>query len=60
MLEILEGQYANEDKRGGHPSKLSILDKFVIMPGHYHDYRTMGSIAFDYGISRSTVYESIC
>lgn len=59
MLEILEEQYASEHKRGGHPAKLSILDKLVIMLGYYHDYRTMDSIAFDYGISRSTVYESI-
>ena len=59
MLGILEEQYANEHKRGGHPPKLSILDKLVIMLGYYHDYRTMESIAFDYGISRSTVYESI-
>ena len=59
MLEILEEQYTNEHKRGGHPLKLSILDKLVIMLGYYHDYRTMENIAFDYGISKSTVYESI-
>lgn len=59
MLEILEAQYANDHKRGGHPSKLSILDKLVIMLGYYHDYRTMENIAFDYGVSKSTVYESI-
>ena len=59
MLGILEEQYSDEHKRGGHPPKPSILDKPVIMLGYYHDYRIMESIAFDYGISRSTVYESI-
>ena len=59
MLEILKETYQQEHRRGGHPPKLSVLDKLVIMLGYYRDYRTMESIAFDYGVSKSTVYESI-
>ncbi len=59
MLEILEETYRQEHSRGGHPPKLSVLDKLVIMLGYYRDYRTMENIAFEYGVSKSTVYESI-
>ena len=59
MLKILEETFQQEHRRGGRPPKLSVLDKLVIMLGYYRDYRTMESIAFDYGVSKSTVYESI-
>ena len=59
MLEILEKAFQEEHRRGGHPPKLSVLDKLVIMLCYYREYRTMESIAFDYGVSNSTVYESI-
>lgn len=59
MTEILEETYRKEYRRGGHPLKLSVLDKLVIILSYYRDYRTMESIAFDYGVSKSTVYESI-
>ena len=59
LLEILEKAFQEEHRRGGHPPKLSVLDKLVIMLCYYREYRTMESIAFDYGVSKSTVYESI-
>ena len=59
MLVILEETFREEHRRGGRPLKLSILDKLVIMLCYYRDYRTMESIAFDYSVSKSTVYESI-
>lgn len=59
MLEILEETYRQEHLRGGHPLKLSILDKLIIMLGYYREYRTMENIAFDYSVSKSTISESI-
>ena len=59
MLGILEKTFQEEHRRGGHPPKLSVLDKLIIMLCYYREYRTMESIAFDYGVSKSTVYESI-
>ena len=40
MLEILEETYQQEHRLGGHPSRLNVLDKFVIMLCYYRDYRT--------------------
>ena len=60
MLELLNEAYRIEYIRGGYLPKLSILDKLVIMLSYYYDYRTMGkNIAFDYGIAKSTICESI-
>lgn len=59
MLGILEKTFQEEHRRGGHPPKLSVLDKLIIMLCYYREYRTMESIAFDYGVTKSTVYESI-
>lgn len=60
MLEVLEKTFREEHRQGGRPPKLSVLDKLVIMLCYYREYRTMESIAFDYSVSKSTVYESIC
>lgn len=60
MLEVLEETFREEHRQGGRPPKLSVLDKLVIMLCYYREYRTMESIAFDYGVSKSTIYESIC
>lgn len=59
MLEVLEKTFREEHRQGGRPPKLSVLDKLVIMLCYYREYRTMESIAFDYSVSKSTVYESI-
>ena len=59
MLEILEETYRQEHLKGGHPPKLSVLDKLVIMLGYYREYRTMENIAFDYSVAKSTICESI-
>ena len=59
MLAILEETFCKEHSKGGRPLKLSVLDKLVIMLCYYREYRTMESIAFDYQVSKSTVYESI-
>lgn len=60
MLEVLEKTFREEHRQGGRPPKLSVLDKLVIMLCYYREYRTMESIAFDYSVSKSTIYESIC
>lgn len=59
MLAILEETFGKEHSKGGRPLKLSVLDKLIIMLCYYREYRTMESIAFDYQVSKSTVYESI-
>jgi len=59
MLVILKKAYEQEHLMGGHPPKLSVFDKLIIMLSYYREYRPMGNIAFDYGVAKSTIYESI-
>ena len=35
------------------------IDKLVIMLFYYRDYGTIENIAFDYGVAKSTICESI-
>ncbi len=59
MLEILEIEYKHRHIKGGRPGKLSVLDKLVILLCYYREYRVMENIAFDYGVSKSTICDSI-
>ena len=59
MLKLLNETYRTEHLKGGHPPKLSVLDRLVIMLSYYREYRTMENIAFDYGVTKSTICESI-
>lgn len=46
MLKVIEEANKNGHCKGGHPCKLSLLDKLVIMLFYYREYRTMDSISF--------------
>ena len=59
MLEILETDYRRKHKQGGRPPKLSVPDKLIIMLQYYKEYRTMECVAFDYGVSKSTICDAI-
>ena len=59
MLKLLNESYRIEHSRGGHPPKLSVLDRLVIMLPYYRDYRTIENIAFEYGVVKSTICERI-
>ena len=59
MLKLLNEAYRIEHLKGGHPPKLSVLDRLVIMLSYYRDYRTMENIAFEYGVAKSTICECV-
>ncbi len=59
MLQILKEEHKHRHLKGGRPGKLSVLDKLVIMLCYYREYRVMENIAFDYGVSKSTICDSI-
>lgn len=59
MLEILNSKYVELHKQGGKNPKLSVLDKLIITLGYYREYRSMKNIAFDYGVVKSTICDSI-
>jgi hypothetical protein len=58
-LSILDGAFAELHGRGGRTPRLSVLDKWVVTLGYYHDYRTMQNIAFDYGVSKSRISDAV-
>ena len=59
MKAILQKEYDMMHKAGGAPPKLTIEDKLIATLKYLRDYRTMESIGADYGVSKSTICESI-
>ncbi|MDR0742989.1 MAG: transposase family protein [Tannerella sp.] len=59
MLSILQREYDALHKKGGKPSKLPVKDKLYITLKYLREYRTMDSIAAEYGVCKGTVCLSI-
>jgi hypothetical protein len=55
MLSILQKEFVALHKRGGKPPKLTPGDKLYISLKYLRDYRTMDSIATEYGVCKGTV-----
>jgi hypothetical protein len=59
MRSILQKEFDRLHRQGGSPPKLTVEDKLTVTLKYLREYRTMESIGHDYGVSRSTVCESI-
>ena len=59
MRKILEKEYEKIHKKGGSPPKLSVENKLFATLKYLREYRTMEHIGGDYGVSKSTICESI-
>jgi hypothetical protein len=59
MLSILQREYDALHPKGGKPPKLTVKDKLDITLKYLREYRTMNSIAAEYGVCKGTVYLSI-
>jgi len=59
MKAILQKEYDEMHQSGGSPPKLTVEDKLTVTLKYLREYRTMESIGADYGVSKSTVCESI-
>jgi hypothetical protein len=59
MLSILQREYDALHQRGGKPPKLTVEDKLSITLKYLREYRTMDSIAAEYGVCKGTVCLSI-
>ena len=59
MKAILQKEYDEMHKSGGSSPKLTVEDKLTVTLKYLREYRTMESIGADYGVSKSTVCESI-
>jgi len=55
MLSILQKEFNTMHKNGGKPPKLLPEDKLYITLKYLREYRTMDSIAADYGVCKGTV-----
>jgi len=59
MYSILEEEFIKLHEKGGKPTKLSVLDKLMITLSYWREYRTYRNIAFDYGVGKSIIGNSI-
>ena len=59
MLVILQKEFTAMHKRGGKPPTLTPKDKLCVALKYLREYRTMDSIAAEYGVCKGTVCLSI-
>jgi hypothetical protein len=59
MLSILQREYDTLHQKGGKPPKLKIEDKLSVTLKYLREYRTMDSIAAEYGVCKGTVCLSV-
>jgi len=57
LLEIADT--CQRKSNAGRKSQLSILDKLVIALQYWREYRTYRHIAFDYGVGKSVIGETV-
>ena len=59
MLLECETYHTKKKAKGGKPNKLSVSTQILLMLEYYREYRSMAHMAFDYGVSESTVSRTI-
>ena len=59
MQSVLQKEYDELHRHGGSPPKLSLEDKLTITLTYYREYPTMEAIGTDYGVSKSTICQTI-
>jgi hypothetical protein len=59
MKSILQKEYDSLHRSGGKPPTLTVEDKLYVSLKYLREYRTMDSIAAEYGVGKSTVCESL-
>jgi hypothetical protein len=55
MLSVLQKEYGVLHQKGGKPPKLTVEDKLCMILKYLREYRTMDSIAAEYGVCKGTV-----
>ena len=59
MLDILTAAYHKRHRKGGRPPKLTVGDQLLMTLQYWREYRTMAHIAYDFGIAKSSVSDTI-
>jgi hypothetical protein len=59
MLVLLTAARQERHRKGGRRPKLSPGDQLLLTLQYWREYRTMAHLAFDFGIAKSTVSDTI-
>jgi transcription initiation factor TFIIIB Brf1 subunit/transcription initiation factor TFIIB len=59
MKDILQKAFNKLHQAGGRPPKLTVAEKLAATLKYLREYRTMESIAADYGVAKSRISETI-
>lgn len=59
MVLVLESGLQELKIKSGHPNKLSVEDRLLMLLGYYREYRTFFHIGLDYGLNESNVQRNI-
>lgn len=59
MLAVLTDTREKRHKKGGRWPKLSVGDQLFLTLQYWREYRTMAHIAYDFGVAKSTVSDTI-
>ena len=59
MVDVLDEAYAIKHKRGGRPALLSIPDQLFLSLKYWRQYVTQKELAFEFGVSETTVRDTI-
>jgi hypothetical protein len=59
MHARLNAAYQQRHRKGGRRPKLSVGDQLFLTLQYWREYRTMAHLAFDFGVSKSTVSDTI-
>jgi len=59
MYVVLLRAFRILHKQGGKPPTLTVLDKLIIALCYWREYRTYRHIAFDYGVGKTAIGDSV-
>ncbi|GHT42770.1 hypothetical protein FACS189443_6100 [Planctomycetales bacterium] len=59
MLAVLRVAYQERHQKGGRRPKLSVGGQLFLTLQYWREYRTMSHLAFDFGVAKSTVSDTI-
>jgi len=59
MYKVLLRAQRKLHEKGGKPLCISVLDKLIITLMYWREYRTYRHIAFDYGVSKSSIGNAV-
>jgi len=59
MLALLTTAYHERHRKGGRRPSLTVGDQLLLTLQYWREYRTMAHLAFDFGVAKSTVSDTI-